>query len=380
MKLVIIGGGASGLMLASILRSKNANLDITIVEKLEHIGKKILMTGNGKCNLSNKNIKEACFNNEFGFNVASSFDVEKYFNKLGLLTYSDSEGRIYPISNVSNSVLDTLRESIKDVEVLTSFNVTRIVKKDNIYVISNDKFKSIEADIVVMATGGKTYYKENNSYIMSSMLSHRVTQLRPTLTSLKVSENLASIENLRAKVNAKLIANNNIIYEDNGEVLFKKDGLSGIVIFQLSSIIARNPYLKYSIELDLLPQVSEEDLINHLTKYSSMTGLFAKMINQYVLKNSKSNSPIDIAYTIKHLRFNVLESVDFKNAQVTSGGISVKELKDTLESKYNDNLYFLGEVIDVDAICGGYNLHFAFASASVAAQDIINKVGIKDEK
>ena len=380
MKLVIIGGGASGLMLASILRSKNANLDITIVEKLEHIGKKILMTGNGKCNLSNKNIKEACFNNEFGFNVASSFDVEKYFNELGLLTYSDSEGRIYPISNVSNSVLDTLRESIKDVEVLTSFNVTRIVKKDNIYVISNDKFKSIEADIVVMATGGKTYYKENNSYIMSSMLSHRVTQLRPTLTSLKVSENLASIENLRAKVNAKLIANNNIIYEDNGEVLFKKDGLSGIVIFQLSSIIARNPYLKYSIELDLLPQVSEEDLINHLTKYSSMTGLFAKMINQYVLKNSKSNSPIDIAYTIKHLRFNVLESVDFKNAQVTSGGISVKELKDTLESKYNDNLYFLGEVIDVDAICGGYNLHFAFASASVAAQDIINKVGIKDEK
>lgn len=380
MKLVIIGGGASGLMLASILRSKNANLDITIVEKLEHIGKKILMTGNGKCNLSNKNIKEACFNNEFGFNVASSFDVEKYFNELGLLTYSDSEGRIYPISNVSNSVLDTLRESIKDVEVLTSFNVTRIVKKDNIYVISNDKFKSIEADIVVMATGGKTYYKENNSYIMSSMLSHRVTQLRPTLTSLKVSENLASIENLRAKVNAKLIANNNIIYEDNGEVLFKKDGLSGIVIFQLSSIIARNPYLKYSIELDLLPQVSEEDLINHLTKYSSMTGLFAKMINQYVIKNSKSNSPIDIAYTIKHLRFNVLESVDFKNAQVTSGGISVKELKDTLESKYNDNLYFLGEVIDVDAICGGYNLHFAFASAGVAAQDIINKVGIKDEK
>ena len=306
MKLVIIGGGASGLMLASILRSKNANLDITIVEKLEHIGKKILMTGNGKCNLSNKNIKEACFNNEFGFNVASSFDVEKYFNELGLLTYSDSEGRIYPISNVSNSVLDTLRESIKDVEVLTSFNVTRIVKKDNIYIISNDKFKSIEADIVVMATGGKTYYKENNSYIMSSMLSHRVTQLRPTLTSLKVSENLASIENLRAKVNAKLIANNNIIYEDNGEVLFKKDGLSGIVIFQLSSIIARNPYLKYSIELDLLPQVSEKDLINHLTKYSSMTGLFAKMINQYVIKNSKSNSPIDIAYTIKHLRFNVL--------------------------------------------------------------------------
>ena len=379
MKLVIIGGGASGLMLASILKRNKANLDITILEKLEHVGKKVLMTGNGKCNLSNKNIKETCFNNEFGFNIASSFDVEKYFNELGLLTYSDNEGRIYPISNVSNSVLDTLRESIKDVEILTSYNVTRIIKKGNIYEISNDKFKTIEADIVVMATGGKTYYKENNSYIMSSMLSHRVTQLRPTLTSLKVSENLASIENLRAKVHAKLIANNNVVYEDNGEVLFKRDGLSGIVIFQLSSIIARNPYLKYSIELDLLPQVNEEELINHLNKYPSMTGLFAKMINQYIIKNAKSNSPTDLAYSIKHLRFNVLENVDFKNAQVTSGGIAVKELKETLESKYNENLYFLGEVIDVDAVCGGYNLHFAFASASVAAQDIINKVGIKDE-
>ena len=379
MKLVIIGGGAAGLMLASILRKQNANLDITIVEKLEHVGKKILMTGNGKCNLSNKNIEASCFNNEFGFNVASSFDVEKYFNELGLLTYFDSEGRIYPVSNVSNSVLDTLRESIKDVEILTSFNVTRIVKKDNIYVITNDKFKTIEADMVVMATGGKTYYKENNSYIMSSMLSHRVTQLRPTLTPLKVSENLASIENLRAKVRARLIANNNVVYEDLGEVLFKKDGLSGIVIFQLSSYIARNPYLKYSIELDLLPQVNEEALIKHLSTYPSMTGLFAKMINQYVIKNAKSNSPTDLAYTIKHLKFNVLENLDFKTAQVTSGGISVKELKETLESKYNENLYFLGEVVDVDAVCGGYNLHFAFASAYVAAKDIISKVGTKDE-
>ena len=103
------------------------------------------------------------------------------------------------------------------------------------------------------------------------------------------------------------------------------------------------------------------------------------MFNQYVIKNAKSNSPTDLAYTIKHLKFNVLENLDFKTAQVTSGGISVKELKETLESKYNENLYFLGEVVDVDAVCGGYNLHFAFASAYVAAKDIISKVGTKDE-
>lgn len=380
MKVIIVGGGASGLMLASILKTNNANVDITILEKLEHVGKKILMSGNGKCNLSNKNITPLCFNNEFGYKIASSFDVEKYFNDLGLLTYSDNEGRIYPISNVANSVLDVLRESIKDVNVNTSFNVTRIIKNENNYFVFNDKGQKLEADIVVLASGGKTYYKENNTYIIASMLSHRITPLRPTLSSLKVSENLASIENLRAKVNAKLIANNNIVYEDKGEVLFKKDALSGIVIFQLSSIIARNPFLKYSIELDLLPSMDENKLEKYLTNHPSMTGLFAKMINQYVIKKANSNNPKDLAYQIKHLRFSVLDNMDFKNAQVTSGGISIKELNENLESKFNSNLYFLGELIDVDAICGGYNLHFAFSSASVVANDIINKVGINNEK
>ena len=375
MKLAIVGGGASGLMLASILKTNNVDIDIVILEKLDHAGKKILMSGNGKCNLSNTNITTSSYNNELGFKIASSFDVEKYFNDLGLLTYKDNEGRVYPISNVSNSVLDVLRKSLKNVEILENYNVTKINKKDDKYTIVNDKFDFIEADMVVLATGGKTYYKECNGYIISSMLSHRVTSLRPTLSSLKVKENLASIENLRAKVKAKLIANNTVVYEDTGEVLFKKDALSGIVIFQLSSMVARDPFKKYSIELDLMPSMSEEQLNKYLMQYPEMTGMFAKMINQYIIKNSPSKESNDIAHTIKHLKFNVLDNIEFKNAQVTAGGININEVKETLESKYNKNLYILGELLDVDGICGGYNLHFAFSSAYVAAQDIINKVG-----
>ena len=375
MKLAIIGGGASGLMLASIIRRHNKNIEIVILEKLEHVGKKILMSGNGKCNLTNANIVSNCYNNEFAYKVASSFDANKYFNELGLLTYQDNEGRIYPISNVANSVLDVLRNSLTDVDILTNYNVTRVVKKNNKFVITNDAFKTIEADIVVMATGGKTYYKENNSYLMCSMLSHRITPLRPTLTSLKIAENLASIENLRAKVNAKLISNNNVIYEDKGEVLFKKDALSGIVIFQLSSYVARDPMKKYSVELDLMPSMSEEELEKYLTAYPNMTGLFAKMINQYILKTSASKDVKDIAYNIKHLRFNVLDSVEFKNAQVTAGGLNINEVNEHMESKYHNNLYIVGELLDVDGICGGYNLHFAFASAYKAALDILEKVG-----
>lgn len=375
MRLVIIGGGASGLMLASILKKNNIDINITILEKLDHVGKKLLATGNGKCNLSNINIFKECYNNEFGYEIAKSFDAISYFSSLGLLTYFDNEGRVYPVSNMANSVLDVLRESIKGVEIKTSFNVIRIIKEDNVYKIHSDKNEIVEADIVVMATGGKTYYKENNSYLIASMLSHRITPVRPTLQSLKVSENLASIENLRAKVNASLFANDKLVYQDKGEVLFKKDSLSGIVIFQLSSRVAKEPLKRYSIELDLMPSMDEKQLINHLKQFPNMTGMFAKMINQYIIKKANSKKEEDIAYTIKHLKFNVVPSIEFKNAQVTAGGIDINELNLNLESKFNKNLYFLGEVIDVDGICGGYNLHFAFASANIVASDIINKVG-----
>lgn len=379
MKLIIIGGGASGLMLASILKRNNANIEIVILEKLDHPGKKILLTGNGKCNLSNKNIFDNCYNNDFGFNISSIFNVEKYFNELGLITTNDSEGRIYPYSFTATSVLNILLESLNDVEIKCNSNVIKVIKEGNSYIVKTDKNESFLADYVVLATGGKTYYKENNSYLISSMLSHRITQLRPTLTSLKVNENLASIENLRCKVKASLLCDNKIIYEDNGEVLFKKDALSGIVIFQLSSIIARNPYKKYQIKLDLMPSFSSEEIAKHIDTYKNLTGLFTKMINQYILKKTNSSSPNDIAFTIKNLVFNVSENVDFKNAQVTAGGINVNELTSSLESKYNKNLYFAGEIVDVDGICGGYNLHFAFSCANAIALDILNKVGKENE-
>ena len=247
MKVTIIGGGAGGLMLASILKKHNANVDIEILEKLDHVGKKLLLTGNGKCNLTNKNINVNCYNNEKGYEIASSFDTTTYFNRLGLMTITDDQGRVYPLSQTSNSVLDVLRESIKDVDVFTSSNVIRVIKDNEKYQIRTDKNQNYESDFVVFATGGKTYYKENNSYLLASMFSHRVTMLRPTLSSLKVSENLASIENLRSKVKARLLLNNQVVYEDEGEVLYKKDGLSGIVIFQLSYMIARNPYGRYKI-------------------------------------------------------------------------------------------------------------------------------------
>lgn len=378
MKVIIVGGGASGIMLASILKNSNVDIDVEIIEKSEHIGKKLLMTGNGKCNLSNMNISCDCYNNDFGYKTSISFDCKKYFESLGLLTLVDNEGRIYPNSLVANSVLDVLRESIEGVIVHTNTNIIRITKNNGKYELLSNTNKTFEADILVLATGGKTYYKECNSYILATMLSHKVIPLRPSLNAIKIEENLASIENIRCKCKAKLYQNNTLVYEDSGEVLFKKDALSGIVIFQLSSIMARNPYQKYKIELDLLPQYELEQIEELLEKHPSMVGMFPKMINQYVLKNSDHTNK-GIAYTIKHLKFNAIENFDYKNSQVTSGGVDVDELTENLESKNNSNLYFAGEIVNVDGICGGYNLHFAFASANKIAQAIIKKGGLKDE-
>ena len=359
-------------MLASLLNNENAN--IMLIEKEQHVGKKLLLTGNGRCNLSNINLDNSCYNNEFAFNVAKSFDVNSYFNSLGLLTYHDEQGRLYPFSNQSNSVLDILRKSISNISVIDNTSIIKIDYDNQKYRLTDQKNNKYEADIVILATGGKTYYKESNSYILASMLSHRVSTLRPSLIPLKVKDNLASIENLRCSVSASLYENNKLVYQDSGEVLFKKDYLSGIVMFQLSSIINRNYYQNHYVELDLAPNLTEQELIEYLDKYNDMTGLFNKMLNKFVMDKAPSSSHQDIAYTIKHLRFEILETLDFKNGQVTAGGININELTDNFESKVHNNLFFIGEIVDCDGICGGYNLHFAFASAYKAYLKIKEKI------
>lgn len=378
MKVCIVGGGASGLMLASLLSKYSDEIQVTILERYEHVGKKLLLTGNGRCNLSNIYIKNECYNNDEAFKIASSFDAINYFNSLGLMTYNDEEGRVYPICNTSNNVLDILRENKATIK--ENFNVIRILKKGDFYEIVSDRKETVMADIVILAMGGKTYYKENNGFLIASMLSCRVTSLKPSLCSLKVKEQLASIANLKARVKASLIINEKKVYEDMGEVLFKNDALSGIVIFQLSSIMSRYHLGNYQISLDLLPSFSTTELQEYLDKYSSLKGLFPKMIGQYILKRSANSTSLEIAKTIKNLTFNVLEPYDFKNAQVTSGGVSFKDLTDSLENKYFPNCYIIGEMLDGDGICGGYNLQFAFASANIVFKDILKKVGINHER
>ena len=205
------------------------------------------------------------------------------------------------------------------------------------------------------------------------MLSHRVTPLRPTLSSLKVKENLASIENLRAKVKASMDIDK--LYEVEGEVLFKDDGLSGIAIFILSQFFEKNK--KNIVSLDLYESKTEEQLnkeLNNKDLEKQLLGYFPKMINLDLIKRNKNN----IGNIIKNYSFEIKDTYGFNTSQVTKGGIKLDEVNlNTFESLKQKDLYISGEVLDVDGTCGGYNLYFAFASAYHIVLDFKKRIGDK---
>lgn len=387
MKIIIIGAGAGGLYLATLLKKRNIN-NVTILEKNDKIGQKLLLTGNGKCNLTNTsfdNLKDI-YNNEFGINVVRRCDSQQilfHFKSLGLDTYEDSQGRVYPLANTSNSVLDVLRYNTS-ATIVTNCEVNDIKLFNNMYqVLSKKGFFS--ADIVIFACGGKSYYKQANVYDLMTLMNHSISPLYPSLIGIKTKQNLASIANLRLKVKASIYLDNELRYFDKGEVLFKKDGLSGIVIFQLSHFF--NSKKNNIISLDLMPEYSlaqiEQMIENKNELYNdldiALSLIFPKMIAKYLLKEAKSQEINELAYLIKNLKFDAISTYDFEHAQVTKGGVNVHEINnETMESIIHKNLYFVGECLDVNGVCGGYNLHFAWASATLCADAIAERVKKND--
>ncbi len=380
-KVIIVGGGASGLFLACLL-SNSPNYDITILEKNDRVGKKLLVTGNGKCNLSNINMTKDCYNHEFVIDMINMFDVTKtiqYFKSLGLLIKQDEQGRCYPVTESANTVLDILRNTLETnhVNCICNTKIENIKKINNKFILTDSNNKNYSSDILVLACGGKTYYPSCNGYDLVNKLNIKTTKLYPSLVGLKVKENLASIENLRCKASISLYQNDKKIYEDKGEILFKKNGLSGIVSFQICSYYNRLENKdNCTLLVDLLPDYDNDYLVNFLSnRHTSfdklLDGILLKMIAKYVYKQLKHNDINELVYLIKHLPLSIESSYDFNTAQVTSGGVLLDEINiTTMETKKIKDLYIIGELLDVDGICGGYNLQFAWSSASICAKHI----------
>ena len=378
-KIFVIGGGASGM--AAAFWAARAGGDVTIFEHMDRVGKKLLSTGNGRCNLGNNSISSKFYNRNIDSFLKQFSEIEtaKFFSDLGLVTYVDDEGRIYPISNSAKSVMDILEYGARKASFFLGERIKNIKREGTSFVV-NLETKIITSPKIVVATGGgsdeilkmlKVPYKE----FVPSLVSLKSKQTRD-LNGTRVSNVLVKATNAFGKTRS-----------EKGEVLFRENGLSGIVIFNLSTLYARSGRFEGKVEIDLLPDLSEQTLKDILRKRKSLearldkffVGMFANSVANEIFKQSKlnTNAPcatlkeneiLILANTIKNMQFNVCGALD--NNQVFSGGVPLEDLDENLMHKNLQGVYFVGEICDVDGVCGGYNLQWAWTSGHIVGEEI----------
>lgn len=392
-KVFIIGGGASGLT-AAIKASRNGN-DVTIFEKNEKLGKKILMTGNGKCNYWNENQDLKYYHSNGDYTkIVNQLNLTKahaFLDSIGIVPFIKN-GYYYPNSNQAISVVNALvDEAINNGVKIINEEVTNVDKKDNKFIINN----KYESDVLIVATGGKAAPKTGSDgfgYELAKKFGHNIIKPLPALVGLETEGNLKELSGIRLIGEANLFINNEFIQKEFGEIQINDYGFSGIPIMQLSSnaIKAINEDKNVSISINLLPNIADNILglrsflkvqdrhLNNKTISQILDQLFNYKLSNYLLKISKidNNSKIEkltnddldlLCHNILNFNFKVLKDHGFDNAQTTSGGVDLKEINlDTLESNIAKGLYFCGEVLDVDGACGGYNLSFAWITGLLA--------------
>ena len=386
MNILIVGSGCSAVYLASLISFYKKEIRVDILSNDDVIGKKILVTGNGRCNLGNLgNIGFNEYNNEITKDIVSSFSIENiisFLSNIGIHV-TTINNLVYPYSLSSKNYRELLSAFVlnnKNVKVLKDLKFVDYISKNNeVEVQLNNNIKTY--DKIVFATGGISGNNKNSAEIIGILKKHNyvINPFRPGLAPIKTKEKPALVNGKRVKCDISLLKNNKLIYKEHGEVLFKKDGLSGISIFNCSSLINRSSEIAdFVISLDLFPDYDLTNLINLLTKFnksntnSLLHSFFDKDMSLFILKMIQMNKVSkynekeikSLAFSLKNLKFHYESTYDFKDSQVSIGGISYSNLNITsLESLLEKNIYFIGEILDSDGLCGGYNLMFAFASA-----------------
>ncbi|MEE0944361.1 MAG: aminoacetone oxidase family FAD-binding enzyme [Clostridia bacterium] len=397
-KIAIIGGGAAGLAIACII-GKGA--EVTIYERNERVGKKLLSTGNGRCNLLNTNLSPKQLKSEnsniipqiLGMSAVSQ--VMTFFENLGLLMRIENEGRVYPLCNQAAAVLDVLRYEAaeKGVLIRCDFCVSEITKKGNGFDIHSKDGKRSYADIVILACGGMAAPKTGSDgigYKLAEALGHSVTTLTPALVALKSETSFtAPLKGIRCKAGIKLVSDKTELFSESGEIQFTDYGISGIAAMQLSRHIENS----CKVVIDFAEEYNKDYILHRIKKAAEKgreaqelaLGIVQKRVWQQIIKhilgispstaaNKLSESDLEkLSCAIKALSLDISGTLSWDNAQVTSGGIPLDEIEPkTMKSRITDNLYILGEMLDCDGECGGYNLSWAWLCA-LRAGDSINK-------
>ncbi|MBO5888562.1 MAG: NAD(P)/FAD-dependent oxidoreductase [Clostridia bacterium] len=403
MNVIVIGGGASG-MVASYFSKKNGN-DVTLIEKNEKLGKKLYITGKGRCNLTNDCDVETFLNNvvtnpKFLLSSIYGFtpeDTMNFFESLGLTLKTERGNRVFPVSDKSSDVIKVLEKALINIGVDIHLNETVVDIDANCGEVKGVKTNLgyYNADKVIVATGGISYQSTGSTgdgYKFASKLGHTVTELKPSLCGFNLKgEEYKLLQGLALKnVTLSAYDNGKLYYKEMGEILFTHFGISGPLVLTCSSLTCKRNLKNITLSIDLKPALSEKELdlrilrdfaLNKNKEFkNSLDALLPKTIIPLIISRSnilatKKNNVITqeerlrLVNTLKNLTFSLNSLRDFTEAVITSGGVSVKEINpSTMESKIVKNLYFVGEVLDVDAFTGGFNLQIAFSTAKCSAE------------
>ncbi len=402
-QVIVIGGGASGLV-AAIMAARQKRM-VTVLEHKDRIGKKILATGNGKCNYTNLLQLPECYrsnDSSFPKQVLSCFDVNQtidFFKDLGIYP-KEKKGYVYPNSEQAASVVDVLRMELTrlGVRIDCEVHVEHIKKQKNEFLITTNK-DSYKATQVILATGGcasPSLGSDGSGYQLAKELGHTVIKPLPALVQLKSPKKyFKTVAGVRTEACIKLFVEDIFLTEEKGELLLTNYGLSGIPIFQLSRFASKalNEKKKVTVQIDYFPSLNWKDayeLIEDRMKRNptnTIEEIFIGLLNHklsYVCIKEAGIEPVSLCKAIdknqtkalvnqiKEWRVPITEPNSFEQAQVSAGGVSTLEINpETMESKLVKGLYLTGELVDVDGTCGGYNLQWAWSSGAVAGRNLM---------
>ena len=363
MKIAVIGGGVSGLTFAINRKRLHPEDEIYVFEHTDKLMKKILATGNGKCNIANSGEIKSKYNSEIAYSIVDvySYEHQKLFlDSLNIKTKLMGD-LSYPVSESAVTVRNAYLKAIESLGIKVKLNEELIDYSNKELTTTSGKY---QFDSLVFAFGGKSLPKSGSDGSLFFLLKkhgYKINELNPALCPIYTKEKTKILDGTRVKAEVTLLENGKEIFKEAGEVLFKERGLSGIVIFNASRIIARDINKKYVIKIDLLPEFTAKSLTDYLNSHDKET-LLESYLHPNLVKYLLDRDG-DVINNIKSLSFTFDKLYGFENSQITVGGVSLEEIKTPLMSKRENNVFFIGEALDIDAPCGGYNLMWAIGSA-----------------
>lgn len=386
---IIIGGGAAGLACAARLNKSGKSLKICLIDAGERLGKKLAATGNGQGNISNLDMSAEHYH---GGNVAlvekiACADVYAGAKLFNCLFTADEKGRIYPAGKQASALVDDLLNSVKNPQIAltaTGCKVEKINKTADGFQVLQGGSTVSNAKFIVLCVGGKAqkqFKTDGTGYSLATAFGHTLTPLYPSLVQLKTeTKHIKTLKGIRADCAVSAIYGGKTLKTVRGDVIFTDYGVSGNAVFSISSYVADKQGA--TISLEFLPDFTSEEIEKSVSAHKKagyatselLSGTLHNQIGRAVINRAGSDSAKKIVQTLKNFTLPVLGTLGFDYAQVTKGGINMNEITDELESKLVKNLFFAGEILDVDGDCGGYNLQWAFTSGMAVADAILKRI------